>query len=187
VVYCIDTIVSAAEPFAEALLGIGRQHGIEEFLLVQWLAPLASESPEFIVAIIFATSGKATAGLRALLSSKVNQWTLLVGMLPLAYSVGGAGLTPLHLDPRQEEEVLLTAAQSLFALAVMANFRFSLGESALLAVMFVTQLFSVDPATRMIYCWIYIGLALGLLAVSREHRRGMFDILRFRGGAAAPA
>jgi cation:H+ antiporter len=170
------TIASAAEPFAEALLGIGREYGIEEFLLVQWLAPLASESPEFIVAIIFATSGKATSGLRALLSSKVNQWTLLVGMLPIAYSVGGAGLTPLHLDARQEEEVLLTAAQSLFALTVMANFKFSLVEGAMLAIMFLTQLFSVNPATRMVYCWIYIGLALAVL-----------DILRFRGDRPAAA
>src|SRR5215467_1672169 len=45
------TIFVAAEPFAEGLLATGRTFGIEEFILVQWLAPLASESPEFIVAI----------------------------------------------------------------------------------------------------------------------------------------
>src|SRR5205823_5829480 len=37
-------IVTAAEPFAESLIATGRQFGIEEFLLVQWLAPLAAEA-----------------------------------------------------------------------------------------------------------------------------------------------
>jgi cation:H+ antiporter len=33
--------------------------GVNEFLLVQWLAPIASEAPEFIVAIMFALRGMA--------------------------------------------------------------------------------------------------------------------------------
>src|SRR5207245_11798783 len=49
-------IVTAAEPFAESLIATGRQFGIEEFLLVQWLAPLVSESPVFVVAVMFAFS-----------------------------------------------------------------------------------------------------------------------------------
>ena len=75
------TIFIAAEPFAEGLLATGRTFGIEEFILVQWLAPLASESPEFIVAILFALKAQPGTSMGALLSSKVNQWTLLVGML----------------------------------------------------------------------------------------------------------
>ena len=76
------TIFSASEPFAEGLLASGRTLGIEEFILVQWLAPLASESPEFIGAILFAVRGNPHAGIGTLLSSTVNQWTLLVDMLP---------------------------------------------------------------------------------------------------------
>src|SRR3989338_9730190 len=67
-------IFISAEPFAEGLLDVGHQWGIEQFILVQWLAPLASESPEFIVAIIFALRMKPTASLGTLVSSKVNQW-----------------------------------------------------------------------------------------------------------------
>src|SRR5919197_1201 len=81
------TIFIAAEPFAEGLLATGRTFGIEEFILVQWLAPLASESPEFIVAILFALRAQPGTSMGALLSSKVNQWTLLVGMLPVVYAV----------------------------------------------------------------------------------------------------
>lgn len=91
-------IFVAAEPFAEGLLAMGRGFGIDEFFLVQWLAPLASEAPEFIVAILFASRGHPRAGLGALLSSKVNQWTLLIGMLPLAYSLSaGRGRCPWTL------------------------------------------------------------------------------------------
>src|SRR5439155_27296150 len=38
-VYSGLAIFSAAEPFAEGLLASGRTLGIEEFILVQWLAP----------------------------------------------------------------------------------------------------------------------------------------------------
>jgi len=41
-------------------------------LLVQWLAPLASETPEFVVAILLAVRGRAIAALGLLLSSKIN-------------------------------------------------------------------------------------------------------------------
>src|SRR3989338_5590590 len=80
-------IFFSAEPFANGLLHNARRLNIEEFILIQWLAPLASEAPEFIVAIIFALRSNPAAGLGTLISSKVNQWTLLVGMLPLVYAV----------------------------------------------------------------------------------------------------
>ena len=89
------TIFAAAEPFAEGLVHSGVQLGIDEFLLVQWLAPLASEAPEFLFAGILAYRGRAGVAMGALLSSKVNQWTLLIGGLPLAYSLSGGHLEGL--------------------------------------------------------------------------------------------
>ena len=94
----------------------GTELGIDRFLLVQWLAPLASEAPEFIIAIIFAARGKGTAAIATLISSKVNQWTLLIGSLPIAHLAGGG--SALVLDPRQVEEVLLTATQTLMGVAI---------------------------------------------------------------------
>lgn len=142
-------IVESAGPFAEGLVGSGQRLGIDGFLLVQWLAPLASEAPEFIVAALLSARGKGSAALALLLSSKLNQWTLLVGSLPLAYVLGavGDGLPvsniPTHalpLDGRQVAEVWLTGAQSLFGVAVLASLSFELGEAALLAVLFSAQL-----------------------------------------------
>jgi cation:H+ antiporter len=130
----------AAEPFAAGLVHTGQTLGIDEFLLVQWLAPLASEAPELLIAALLAVRGKAGAAMGLLLSAKLNQWTLLVGSLPLAYSVGAGHLAALPLDNRQAAEVLLTAAQSLFGIAVLASMSLSLFEACLLAALFVAQL-----------------------------------------------
>jgi len=51
--------------------------------------------------------------LGTLLSSKVNQWTLLVGSLPLAFLVGGGPAAGIALDARQTEEFILTSAQTV--------------------------------------------------------------------------
>jgi len=168
--YAGVTIFTAAEPFAEGLLKSGRTLGIEEFVLVQWLAPLASESPEFIVATLFALRGNPQAGIGTLVSSKVNQWTLLVGMLPVCYNISAGHVIPMPLDERQVSEVLLTSAQSLFALALIANFRFSLIEASLLFVLFASQLFFFSPHSRLIYSVVYVVLAVGLVVFIRSTR-----------------
>jgi cation:H+ antiporter len=134
------TIGISAERFAEGLVHTGQALGIDEFLLVQWLAPLASETPEFLVAALLAARGKASAALALLLSAKVNQWTLLVGSLPLAFSVGAGEAAVLPLNHRQTMEVLLTAAQSLFGVAVLASLSLGLLEAMLLAGLFLAQL-----------------------------------------------
>jgi cation:H+ antiporter len=166
-------IFLAAEPFAEGLLATGRAFAIEEFLLVQWLAPLASESPEFIVAIVFASRGNPGASMGTLVSSKVNQWTLLIGMLPLAYNLSAGHLGPMHLDARQIEEIFLTAAQSFFAVAVLANLSFSLIEAGVMFVLFASQLFFTDPVSRHLYAIAYLVLAATWLIVSRSSRQGL--------------
>jgi len=143
-VYSAVTIFSSAEPFAESLVHIGEEFGVSEFLLIQWIAPLASESPEVLVASLLAWRGRAAAGMGVLISSKVNQWTLLIGTLPIAFlaSAGEFGFTiGLPLDDRQREEIFLTAAQSAFAIAVFMNLRMGRKEAIALFVLFATQLF----------------------------------------------
>jgi len=171
------TIFIAAKPFAEGLLTIGRTWGVEEFVLVQWLAPLASESPEFIVAILFAWRGSAGASLGTLVSSKVNQWTLLVGMLPLAYCLSAGRLAAMSLDARQLEEILLTSAQSLFAVSVLANFRFELWEAVLLLGLFATQLLLPSPTVRYGYAAAYLILTMIWLLSRRDRRQAVGQLL----------
>lgn len=140
-IFAAAAIVANAEPFSEGLLGTGRQFHINEFLLVQWLAPIASEAPEFIVAIMFAYRGQAGMALGSLLSSKLNQWTLLVGMIPGVYAISsGTTAHPLPMDHLQLQEILLTAAQSLLAVVMLASLRLGIGGALLLFVLFSGQL-----------------------------------------------
>ncbi len=170
-------IFVAAEPFAEGILEVGRRFGIEEFILVQWLAPIASEAPEFIVAIIFALRLQGATSMSALISSKVNQWTLLIGMLPLVYNLSAGHLNPMVMDTRQVEEIFLTAAQSLFAIVVIANLRFSITEALLLFVTFGTQIFFTSTEARTIYGFLYLALSAGWLIVVRDNWRGLKTVV----------
>src|SRR5262249_34910980 len=176
-------ILTAAEPFAEGLVATGRQFHIEEFLLVQWLAPLASESPEVVVALLFALRGAAAAGIGAMISSKVNQWTLLVGALPLAFSLSSGALHPMVLDTRQREEIFLTSAQSVFGLVVIANYRFSLLEAFTLFVLFALQLFFTSPEARWGYAAAYLVLAAAMLTRA-DTRHAAARLLRRRSVVA---
>ncbi|MGZ6967262.1 MAG: sodium:proton exchanger [Acidimicrobiia bacterium] len=138
-VFAAGVILASAEGFAEALVNTGKQFGIDEFLLVQWLAPLASEAPELLIAGLFAWRLNTNAALGALLSSKVNQWTLLVGSLPIVFAISSQSLHGLPLDALQREELFLTAAQSAFAVAVLANRSLSVKEAYMLLGLFLSQ------------------------------------------------
>ncbi|MFT4041129.1 MAG: hypothetical protein QM692_23310 [Thermomicrobiales bacterium] len=160
-------VLLVAKPFATALVSSGTQIGIDEFLLVQWLAPLASEAPEFVVVAIFAWRAAADAALGTVVSSKVNQWTLLVGMLPLVYSIAKGAVSDLPLDGRQEQEILLTAAQSLFAIALLLDRRLSLWGASLLFGLFAVQF--IFPDIRNELSILYVILAIITVVMSRAH------------------
>jgi len=160
-------IFFVAEPFAESLVASGKQLGVSEFLLVQWLAPIASESPEFIIAITWALRGNAQSAIKALISSKVNQWTLLVGTIPLVFAISGGVIRPFALDTLQQHELILTAAQSIFAVAVLVNLRLNRSEGVLLVALFAAQL--IVAKIRMEVAFVYGVLAIVYHILHRRH------------------
>jgi cation:H+ antiporter len=174
-IYGAICIVDAAEPFAEALVHMGKNLGMDEFLLVQWLAPLASEAPEVVIACILTARGDSQAGMGAMISAKVNQWTLLIGTLAVIYSVSAGQPGALQLDARQTEEILLTASQSAFAVAVLANLRLSLIEAGALFVLFAIQFFYPQTEIRYLFSAVYIGLTL---LVIMRHRDALPELFR---------
>ena len=97
-----------------------------------------------------------------LISSKVNQWTLLIGSLPLAYSISGTTLDPLDFDSRQSEEVFLTAAQSLFAVAILVSLSINRWEALALGGLFMTQFFFTNETVRLVYAFVYLVLAFAV-------------------------
>jgi cation:H+ antiporter len=169
-------ILLFAEPFAHSLQEAGKQLGISEFLLVQWLAPLASESPELLVAGLFAWRLNTNAGLGTLVSSKVNQWTLLVGTLPIVFAISSASTHGLPISAVQREELFLTAAQSFFAVAILSNLSLSLREASYLFGLFWAQFIvgalvpeSMHAAERIGVGILY--LLLGVVFLLRDRRR----------------
>ena len=162
-VFAAYAIFISAEPFADSLVVIGRSRAIGEFLLVQWVAPLASESPEFLIATLFALKLRGSVGIGALISSKVNQWTLLVGAIPVAYTLSAGSWHGLPLDERQTEELILTSAQSLLATIVIVDLRFSRFEAIVLAALFGGQFLFTSTEVRYLFIALYLAIALALL------------------------
>ena len=190
--FAASAILANAEPFCEGLIGTGKALKINEFLLLQWLAPIASEAPEFVVALVFAWRGKGGLALGSLLSSKLNQWTLLVGMIPGVFAVSHGTLKhPIPMGQFQMHEILLTAAQSLLGIVMLACLRFTLSNALLLFTLFVGQL--VVPYLVPIYPQTVFGLGLppesvhlffsvlyimGAVAIFMERPRKVWSIWR---------
>jgi cation:H+ antiporter len=186
--FAAAVILLVAEHFAESLVSTGRELGVSEFFLVQWVAPIASEAPELLVAGLYAWQLKTSDALTALVSSKVNQWTLLVGTLPLVFAISSGSFHGLPIAPAQREEILLTAAQTVFALAILSDLGISVREALALFVLFAAQfpLRALIPESAhgielMSLSAMY--LAFGLILIVR-HRRKL--ALRLRDGFRTP-
>ncbi|MBI2265962.1 MAG: sodium:calcium antiporter [Armatimonadetes bacterium] len=168
--YAAAAILLSSEPFAEGLVHVGQAMGVDEFLLVQWIAPLASETPEFLMACVFVLRNHAIAAIGTLVSSKVNQWTLLVGILPIAYSIGAGKLLPLPLDARQVEEVFLTAAQTAFAVVLIADLKITVWNAVALFGLFFIQTIVPSTEVRLLIAWVYIAWAAIILIFFSKQR-----------------
>ena len=194
-------ILANSKPFCEGLVQTGKQIGIDEFVLVQWLAPIASEAPEFVVALMFAWRGNGGLALGSLLSSKLNQWTLLVGMIPGIFAFSHGTLQhPMPMDVYQMHEILLTAAQSLLGLAMLACLRFTLSNALLLFALFIGQLivpsfvdrfpamvFNLDIKPHQVHQFFSALYLMGSAAIVLEKpmdfwnlRKGLCDGLKAR-------
>ena len=119
--YAAAVILVCADPFVEELVRTGQALGIDEFILIQWIAPLASETPEMVVAALLASRANPGAGLTVLIASEVNKFTLLVGSMVGIFSLSAGELLNFPLDSRQAAEFLLTAAYALFGLMLIAR------------------------------------------------------------------
>jgi cation:H+ antiporter len=179
----VVAILLAAEPFAESLIETGEQFNIDKFLLVQLVAPIASEAPELLVAGLFAWRLNTNAGFGALVSSKVNQWTLLVGTLPIVFAISSSSLHGLPIDAVQRDEIWVTAAQSAFAVAVLANRRISVGEACWLLGLWLAQLVtkfddlmgSAQKPARISVGVVYMVLAIFIVWRNRRAVRPLLE------------
>ncbi len=145
------------EPFLESMLGLAMMVGISEFVFIQWLSPFLSEFPEKLTAFNWARrEGKAGMALMNMVSSNVNQWTLLVAMMMFVFSYSKGSLSGFEFDAHQKSELALTWIQSLLAFFMLLDMRFRWYEAVLLFVLWFAQF--VLPGIREEITWVYMFL-----------------------------
>ncbi len=176
--FSAGVILVSADPFAQNLVKTGEAFNIPPFVLVQWLAPIASEAPEVVVASIFALRNAPLIALTLLVSSEVNQFTLLIGTLPVVYSIGLGRPGALPFGELQVTEVFLTAAQSVFAIVLLSNLKFTHKGAWVLFIMFAAQLsLSEVKHSHQVFGAAYLVLALGLLLTNMGRLKGSLRLL----------
>jgi cation:H+ antiporter len=58
-----------------------------------------------------------------MVSSNINQWTLLTAMLPIVLSVSAGGVTPIVFDPVQRIELLVTLGRAVVGMTFLMSMR----------------------------------------------------------------
>ncbi len=155
-------LILVAEPFVESMLALAFAIGVSEFVFIQWVAPFLSEFPEKVSAFYWAKSpGKAPLALLNMMSSNINEWTMLAAVIPIVFSVSRGRIEGVPFDAFQRFEILFTMAQSFLAFLFLLDLRFRLHEAAgLFGLWFIQFLW---PSTReevMVLYAIWIGIEL---------------------------
>ena len=156
-----------AHPFLESMLAVAGLVGVSQFVLVQWVAPFLSEFPEKVSAFYWARRvTRAPMALMNMVSSNINQWTVLAAMIPLVYGYSslrhhGVWLD-FQFDGAQRLEILLTLLQSGLALMVLANMEFDWRDATVLFVLWLAQF--LQPSLREAVAVAY-AVWMGILAV----------------------
>jgi cation:H+ antiporter len=175
--FAAAVILLTAVPFGDAVLGTGGLVGISPYLVLQWLVPIATETPELVVAVVLLLHGRGGQSIAVLLAGAVSQYTLALGTLPLAYRAG-AGVGPLPLRPREQIELLLTMGVALYAVAALVTLRLGRGDAALMFVLFSAQFLLPTGLTRFVIALIFTALAVDILVAERGLLRPMLRALR---------
>jgi cation:H+ antiporter len=130
----------AAHPFLDSLKAISLSLGISTFVFVQWVAPFLSEFPEKVSAFNWARRvTSAPMAVMNMVSSNINQWTMLVAMLPIAFAFALGRTGTIDFDHHQEVEILMTIGQSLLGALLLSNMRFAWWEATILFTLWLVQ------------------------------------------------
>ena len=135
-----------AHPFLESMLAVAGLLGVSQFVLVQWVAPFLSEFPEKVSAFLWARRvTHAPMALMNMVSSNINQWTVLAAMIPLVYGYSHYHHTgtwaDFRFDAAQRLEIILTLLQTGLGVVLLANMEFDWFDATALFVLWAVQFF----------------------------------------------
>jgi cation:H+ antiporter len=160
----------SAHPFLNSMLAIAGTLGVSTFIFVQWVAPFLSEFPEKLSAFYWARKvSTANVALMNMVSSNINQWSILSAMIPILFVISAGELRPLTFDAQQRNEILLTILQSFLGFLLLLNLELKLHEAVILFVFWFVQ-FAL-PFTREVMIYVYLAwcaVEIGKLLVSRK-------------------
>jgi cation:H+ antiporter len=156
-----------AHPFLESMLALAGLLGVSQFVLVQWVAPFLSEFPEKVSAFLWARRvTHAPMALMNMVSSNINQWTVLAAMIPLVYGYSHYHHTgtwaDFPFDAEQRLEIILTLMQTALGMVLLANMEFDWFDASALFVLWIVQFFA--PHLREEVSIAY-ALWIGILVV----------------------
>jgi cation:H+ antiporter len=160
----------SAHPFLNSMLALAGAFGVSTFVFVQWVAPFLSEFPEKLSAFYWARKvSTANVALMNMVSSNINQWSILSAMIPILFVISAGKLQPLTFDHFQRQEILLTILQSFLGFLLLLNLELKMHEAAILFVFWFVQF--VFPPSREVMIYVYLGwcvLETGLLISKRS-------------------
>lgn len=146
----------SAHPFLDSMLAISASLGVSTFVFVQWVAPFLSEFPEKLSAFYWARKvSTANVALMNMVSSNINQWSILSAMIPVLFVISAGELRPLTFDLHQREEILLTILQSFLGFLLLLNMELRFHEAVILFVFWFVQF--VMPSWRHTMLYVYLG------------------------------
>ena len=150
-----------AHPFLESMLALAVIFGVSDFVFVQWVAPFLSEFPEKVSAFYWARKvSTAPMALMNMVSSNINQWTVLAAMIPIVYSLSKGYPAALPFDGAQQDEILITILQSMLGLLILSNMRFAFWEAALLFVLWFAQFLRAELRDEISWLYVIWGIML---------------------------
>jgi cation:H+ antiporter len=171
-------LYAVIHPFVDSLKALAVAAGVSEFVFIQWVAPFLSEFPEKVSAFKWASTVKqAPMALMNMVSSNINQWTVLAAMIPVVYSLSLGHVAAIPFDGMHRDEILLTILQSLLGMVVLLNMQFSAFEALLIFVLWFVQF--VFPDWREELLPVYGFFIVGGLVEMLLGRRGVDAVRGF--------
>jgi cation:H+ antiporter len=160
----------SAHPFLDSMLALAGTFGVSTFVFVQWVAPFLSEFPEKLSAFYWARRvSTANVALMNMVSSNINQWSILSAMIPILFVISAGRMQPLVFNEFQRHEIMLTILQSFLGFLLLLNLELKLHEACVLFIFWFVQF--VVPSWREAMIYVYLGwclIEIGLLIRRRS-------------------
>lgn len=188
-------LYATAHPFLESMLALAATFGVSQFVLVQWVAPFLSEFPEKLSAFYWARRvTHAPMALMNMVSSNINQWTILAAMIPLVYGYSHlqhhGTWADFPFDHAQRVEIVLTLLQTGLGMLLLAAMEFTWIDATAMFVLWALQFFVPHLREEISVAYVVWMLVLIIGYIVRGKRllapRYFWEIVRGARRPGAP-